>query len=115
LKLSDEISSLPRTAIAYNLRQIAVSEVMYYRWRQEFGGLKTEQEKRLKDLELENSRLRKAASDLTLDKLILQEGAPANFQAPRVAVPASSRCEPKLHVSERRASLPAGLWTHVHW
>src|SRR6516165_7021318 len=44
--------------------------------RQEFGGLKTEQVKRLKDLELENSRLRKAVSDLTLDKLILQEGRP---------------------------------------
>jgi putative transposase len=50
--------------------------VTYYRWRQEFGGLKTEQVKRLKDLELENSRLRKAVSDLTLDKLILQEGQP---------------------------------------
>src|SRR5262249_18333116 len=47
--------------------------VTYYRWRQEFGGLKSEQVKRLKDLELENSRLRKAVSDLTLDKLILQE------------------------------------------
>src|SRR5262245_60145579 len=58
------------------IRQIGVSEVTYYRWRQEFGGLKTEQVKRLKDLELENSRLRKAAvSDLTLDKLILQEAA----------------------------------------
>ena len=58
------------------IRQIGVSEVTYYRWRQEFGGLKTEQVKRLKDLELENSRLRKAVSDLTLDKLILQEGRP---------------------------------------
>jgi hypothetical protein len=48
-------------------------------WRQEFGGLKTEQVKRLKDLELENSRLRKAVSDLTLDKLILQEAARGNF------------------------------------
>src|SRR5436190_11731972 len=57
------------------IRQIGVSEVTYYRWRQEFGGLKTEQVKRLKDLELENSRLRKAVSDLTLDKLILQEEA----------------------------------------
>ena len=47
------------------IRQIGVSEVTYYRWRQEFGGLKTEQVKRLKDLELENSRLRKAVSDLT--------------------------------------------------
>jgi len=57
------------------IRQIGVSEVTYYRWRQKFGGLKTEQVKRLKDLELENSRLPKAVSDLTLDKLILQEAA----------------------------------------
>ena len=61
------------------IRQIGVSEVTYYRWRQEFGGLKIEQVKRLKDLELENSRLRKAVSDLTLDKLILQEAARGNF------------------------------------
>jgi putative transposase len=61
------------------IRQIGVSEVTYYRWRQEFGGLKTEQVNRLKDLELENSRLRKAVSDLTLDKLILQEAARENF------------------------------------
>ena len=60
------------------IRQIGVSEVTYYRWRQEFGGLKTEQVKRLKDLELENSRLRKTVSDLTLDKLILQEAARGN-------------------------------------
>jgi putative transposase len=55
------------------IRQIGLSEVTYYRWRREFGGLKTEQVKRLKDLELENTRLRKAVSELTLDKLILQE------------------------------------------
>ena len=50
------------------IRQIGVSEVTFYRWRQEFGGLKSDQVKRLRDLELENSRLRKAVSDLTLDK-----------------------------------------------
>ena len=50
--------------------QIGVTEVTYYRWRQEYGGLKLDQVKRLKDLELENTRLRKAVSDLTLDKLI---------------------------------------------
>ncbi len=61
------------------IRQIGVSEVTYYRWRQEFGGLKIEQVKRLKELELENSRLRKVVSDLTLDKLILQEAARGNF------------------------------------
>jgi putative transposase len=66
-------------AMADAIRQIGVSEVTYYRWRQEFGGLKTEQVKRLRDLELENSRLRKAVSDLTLDKLILQEVARGNF------------------------------------
>jgi len=61
------------------IRQIGVNEVTYYRWRQEFGGLKTDQVKRLKDLETENNRLRRAVSDLTLDKLILQEAARGNF------------------------------------
>ena len=65
--------------IADAICQIGVSEVTYYRWRQEFGGLKTDQVKRLKELETENSRLRKAISDLTLDKLILQEAARGNF------------------------------------
>src|SRR5256885_16678902 len=65
--------------LVYAIRQIGVSEVTYYRWRQEFGGLKTEQVKRLKGLAFENSRLRKAVSDLTLDKLILQEAARGNF------------------------------------
>jgi putative transposase len=61
------------------VRSIGVTEVTYYRWRQEYGGLKTDQVKRLKDLETENSRLRKAISDLTLDKLILQEAAKGNY------------------------------------
>jgi putative transposase len=65
--------------IADVIRQIEVSEVTYYRWRQEYGGLKIEQVKRLKELEIENTRLRKAVSDLTLDKLILQEAARGNF------------------------------------
>ena len=51
----------------------------YYRWRKEFGGLKGDQVKRLKELEKENDRLRKAVSDLTLDKLILKEAALGNF------------------------------------
>lgn len=65
--------------IADAIRQIGVSEVTYYRWRQEYGGLKTEQVKRLKELETENTRLRRVVSDLTLDKLILQEAARGNF------------------------------------
>jgi len=66
-------------SMADAIRQIGVSEVTFYRWRQEFGGLKSDQVKRLKDLELENSRLRKAISDLTLDKLILTEAAKGIF------------------------------------
>jgi putative transposase len=61
------------------IRSIGISEVTYYRWRQEFGGLKSDQVKRLKDLEAENTRLRRAISDLTLDKLILQEAARGNY------------------------------------
>ena len=62
-------------AVADAIRSIGVTEVTYYRWRQEFGGLKSDQVKRLKELEAENARLRRAVSDLTLDKLILQEAA----------------------------------------
>ena len=66
-------------SVADAIRSIGVTEVTYYRWRQEFGGLKSDQVKRLKDLETENTRLRRAVSDLTLDKLILQEAASGNF------------------------------------
>ena len=62
-------------ATAEVVRQIGVTEVTYYRWRQEYGGLKLDQVKRLKELELENARLRKPVSDLTLDKLIPKEAA----------------------------------------
>src|SRR5262249_19283282 len=61
------------------IRQIGGSEVTYYRWRQEFGGLKTEQGKRLKGLGVGNSRRGKAVSDLTPDKLFLEEAARGNF------------------------------------
>ena len=57
------------------IRQIGVTEVTYYRWRREYGGMKTDQLRRLKELEKENQRLRRAVSDLTLDKLILAEAA----------------------------------------
>ena len=61
------------------VRSIGVTDVTYYRWRSEFGGLKTDQVKRMKDLEAENARLRRAVSDLTLDKMILAEAARGNF------------------------------------
>ena len=61
--------------VADAVRQIGVTEVTYYRWRQEYGGLKLDQVKRLRELERENARLRKAVSDLTLEKVILKEAA----------------------------------------
>ncbi len=61
------------------IRQIDVTEVTYYRWRREYGGMKADQLKRLKELEKENQRLRRAVSDLTLDKVILTEAARGNF------------------------------------
>ena len=61
--------------VADAVRAIGVTEVTYYRWRNEYGGLKGDQVKRLKELETENNRLRRAVSDLTLDKLILTEAA----------------------------------------
>jgi len=66
-------------AVSDAIRQVGVSEVSYYRWRREYGGMGTDQLKRLKELEKENQRLRRAVSDLTLDKLILQEAARGNF------------------------------------
>jgi len=66
-------------SVADAVRSIGVTQFTYYRWRKEFGGLKGGQVKRLKDLEKENERLRKAVSDLTLEKLVLKEAASGNF------------------------------------
>jgi putative transposase len=66
-------------SIAEAVKTIAVTETTYFRWRAEYGGMKNDQVKRLKALELENARLRRAVSDLTLDKLILTEAARGNF------------------------------------
>jgi putative transposase len=65
--------------VAEAVRSIGVTEVTYYRWRSEYGGLKGDQIKRLKELEAENTRLRRAVSDLTLEKLILKEAASGNW------------------------------------
>jgi len=66
-------------SVADAIRSIGVTEVSYYRWRREFGGLKTDQVRRMKELEAENARLRRAVADLTLDKLILKEAASGNW------------------------------------
>ena len=61
------------------VRAIGVTETTYYRWRSEYGGLKLDQVKRLKVLEQENGRLRRAVADLTLEKLVLKEAAAGNW------------------------------------
>jgi putative transposase len=78
LRQVDVLTAQGRSA-ADAIRSIGVTEVTYYRWRNEYGGLKGDQVKRLKELETENARLRKAVSDLTLDKMILAEAAKGNF------------------------------------
>ena len=65
--------------VADAIRSIGVTEVTYYRWRNEYGGLKSDQIKRLKELETENARLRRALAELTLDKLILKEAAAGSY------------------------------------
>jgi len=78
LRQVDVLTAQGRT-VAEAIRQIGVTEVTYYRWRSEYGGLKSDQVKRLKELEMENARLRWAISDLTLEKLILKEAASGNW------------------------------------
>ena len=60
-------------------RELGITEQTYYRWRREYGGMKVSQARRLKELEHENGRLKRAVADLTLDKLILEEAAEGNF------------------------------------
>ena len=70
-----EVLTAQGRPVAEAVRSIGVTEVTYYRWRSEYGGLKGDQVKRLKELEAENNRLRRAVSDLTIEKLILKEAA----------------------------------------
>jgi len=67
------------TSIANACKQITVSEQTYYRWRKEYGGMDTDQLKRLKELEIENARLKRVVADLSLEKAILAEAARGNF------------------------------------
>ena len=61
-------------------RELGITEQTYYRWRREYGGMKVSQARRLKELERENGRLKRAVADLTLDKLILEEAAEGNSE-----------------------------------
>ncbi|MDU0343279.1 IS3 family transposase [Bosea rubneri] len=89
-------------SVADAIRSIGVTEVSYYRWRREFGGLKTDQVKRMKELEAENARLRRAVADLTLDKLILKEAAFGKLLSPARRRACIDHVRLALKVSERR-------------
>jgi len=78
LRQADVLHSQGKS-MAESIRQLGISEVTFYRWRKEYGGLNGDQLRRLKELEKENERLRRAVSDLTLDKQILVEAARGNF------------------------------------
>ena len=78
LREADVLISQGRTVVQA-CKQIGVSEQTYYRWRKEYGGLKTDQAKRLKELERENARLKRLLADAELDKAILREAATPNF------------------------------------
>ena len=60
-------------------REVGITEQTYYRWRKEYGGLKVDQAKRLKELEQENAKLKRLVAELSLDKLVLKDIAPGNF------------------------------------
>ncbi|WP_291688917.1 IS3 family transposase [Bradyrhizobium sp.] len=89
-------------SVAEAVRAIGVTEVTYYRWRQEYGGLKSDQVRKLKELEAENARLRRAVSDLTLDKMILAEAAPGKLLSPARRRACIDYVRSELKLSERR-------------
>ena len=70
-----EVLSSQGKSVSEISREIGVTENTYYRWRKEYGGMRIDQAKRLRDVERENARLRRAVADLTLDNLILKEAA----------------------------------------
>jgi putative transposase len=74
-----EVELAKGQAIAAVVRKLGVTEQTYYRWRKEYGGLRTEQARRLKELEKENTRLKRIVADLTLDNAILKEAARPNY------------------------------------
>ncbi|WP_171230819.1 IS3 family transposase, partial [Ruegeria sp. HKCCA4008] len=85
------------------IRQIGVVEQTYYRWRKKYGGMGVDQLKELKRLQKENERLRRAVSDLTLDKLILAEAAKGKLLSPARRRACINHVRNQLNVSERRA------------
>ena len=74
-----EVAQAQGETVAQACRGIGVSDHTFYRWRQQYGGLRIDQARRLREMEAENGRLRRAVADLTLDNQILKEAARGNF------------------------------------
>ena len=74
-----EVKTAKGTALAQVCKDLAITEQTYYRWRKEYGGLKVDQAKRLKELEQENAKLKRLVAELSLDKLVLKDIASGNF------------------------------------
>ena len=74
-----EVAQANGKTVAEVVRDLGISEQTYYRWRKEFGGMKVDQARQLKELQKENARLKRAVANLTVDKLILEEAAKGNF------------------------------------
>ncbi len=74
-----EVTLAKGQPLAQVVRKLGITEQTYYRWRKEYGGLRTDQAKRFKELEKENVQLKKVVADLTLDNAILKEAASPNF------------------------------------
>ena len=74
-----EVELAKGRTVAEASKHLGITDQTYYRWRSEYGGLKLDQARRLKELERENGRLKRAVAELTLDKLILKEAAEGNF------------------------------------
>ncbi len=74
-----EVSLSQGLTVGNVCRRLEISEQTYYRWRKQYGGMKISQAKRMKELERENGRLKKAVAELTLEKLILREALEGNY------------------------------------
>ena len=103
-----EVAIAKGCTVAEASRQIGVKEQTYYRWRAEYGGLRIDQARRLKQLEADNARLKRAVADLTLDNQILKETARGNFRALPVAASMSTMSR---RTSISQSDAPAGLST----
>ena len=82
LREADVLSGQGRTVVDI-CKQLGITDKTYFRWRKSYGGLRIDQAKRMKDLEAENARLKKAVAELTIDKIILKEVAEGKFGAQR--------------------------------